>query len=129
MDPRTFGYQLELATRREAWKPVRNPGEFNFRSFLRQNDVDVAVECNSAQVTILQQTSGFFLAELALTTKRHFLITYRNTIRAPASRLIAAATLGVRKAVDKVDYRGHDITEMFRHAGVGHVLAVSGRVS
>jgi len=126
VDPTAYGYRIEIQTRYRAPRPGLNPGEFDFPAFLRQRDLLAWFRCHVNRIEILNESRGNAFVELALETKRRFLATYKQTIRAPASRLVAAATLGARRAVEGIPYRGKDITESFRHAGVGHVLAVSG---
>ena len=125
-DPKAYGYKVEVHTQYRRAAATQNPGEFDFRAFLRQRDLLAWLRCHVKHVEILNEAPGNPLVEIALCAKRRFLATYKQTIRAPASRLVAAATLGTRRAVDDITYGGKDITESFRHAGVGHVLAVSG---
>ena len=125
-DLRAYGYELEFETKIRAPEPVLHPGEFDFEAFLLRSDMIARFTCHIARVRILEESRGNPLVELALATKRNFLLTYKQTIRAPASKLVAAATLGTRRVVEKTEYKGLQITDTFRHAGVGHVLAVSG---
>ncbi len=126
MDQDAYGFSIAVETRREDTVQPRNPAEFDQGSFLAQQGWAARFRTDVGRVTVLEETRGNPLTELALAAKRRFLVTYRKTIRSPASRLTAAATLGTRRAVEKHHYRGKDIAQTFRHAGVGHVLAVSG---
>ncbi len=124
--PDAYGYRIEVETSRQKSYPTLNPGEFDMEAYLDQADLVASQRTYAGRVAVLDRTRGNPLTEVALMAKQRFLSTYRHTIRAPASRLVAAATLGTRHALDKQEYRGLDITQSFRHAGVGHVLAVSG---
>ncbi len=124
--PSAYGYQVSLTAPYRPIHPPLNPGAFDYQQFLHQSGIETSLRCHAARIEILSRDKGFLLTELALATKTRFLETFKRTIRAPASRIAAAATLGTRRAVEHIPYRGKDITEMFRHAGVGHVLAVSG---
>ena len=124
--PAAYGWKIELAAPFRPIEPPLNPGDFDYGYFLRQTGVDARLRAPVSRVTVLEERRGNPLMEVALKAKVSFLETYKNTIRSPASRLTAAATLGVRRAVENVDYRGQDVSETLRHAGVGHVLAVSG---
>lgn len=126
MHPQAYGYTVEVNTKYSGSDPPKNPGEFNPGLYLLQNGLLARFRCHVSRVRIAEESFGNVLAEVALAAKHRFLITYRNTIRNPASRLVAASTLGVRRAVEKIEYGGKEIAETFRHAGVGHVLAVSG---
>ncbi len=124
--PDAYGYKVEIDTVIPVPEPPLNPGGFNLKRYLSQNNLLIRFKCYISRITIIEKSTGNPITELALKTKQKFIITYKHTIRAPASRLVAAATLGTRHALDKIDFDGLDITNSFRHAGVGHVLAVSG---
>jgi ComEC/Rec2-related protein len=126
MAPATYGYTITAESRFVAARRLRNPGEFNFQSFLLQSDVLTQMRCRPNAVVIDELTAGNPLTELALRTKEAFLITCKRTIREPCSRLVAVTTLGARRAMYNIQFRGNDVRDAFRHAGVGHVLAVSG---
>jgi ComEC/Rec2-related protein len=126
MHPMAYGYVLEVGIRWRPFRPVLNPGGFDYREFLHANELDAHVYPSRKAVTIVDRRAGNPCVELALQAKAHFLDVYSQCIRAPASRLSAATTLGTRQLLNNVDYRGKDIPTTFRHAGVGHVLAVSG---
>lgn len=124
--PTAYGDEIEVAANYDPGTPPRNPHQFDYPAYLRTNGIETSLRTHIAHVNVLAKRHGNPLTTLALMAKTHFLETFKRTIRAPASRIAAAATLGARRSVEDVDYRGHNITEMFRHAGVGHVLAVSG---
>ncbi len=124
--PSAYGYQIEFTAPYRPISPPLNPAQFDYQRFLRQSGIETSLRSHATRVEILERSRGFWLTELALATKLRFIETFKRTIRSPASRIAAAATLGARRSVERIPYRGHDIAEMFRHAGVGHVLAVSG---
>ncbi len=124
--PAAYGWKLELSADYRHIDPPLNPGEFDYARFLRQTGVDTRLRCHASAVEILEESPGNIFMELALMTKAAFFETFKATVRSPASRMTAAATLGARRAVERVDYRDRDLATTLRHAGVGHVLAVSG---
>ncbi len=124
--PDAYGWSVEFSAPYQPIDPPLNPGEFDYAHFLRQTGADTRFRCSVARIEVLEERRGHLLKEIALAAKTSFFETYRNTIRSPASRLTAAATLGARRAVERVDYEGRDLATTLRHAGVGHVLAVSG---
>lgn len=124
--PKSYGNEIEVQARYNPIDPPLNPHAFDYGAFLRQSGIDTSMRCHASRVEILNERTGNPLTALALRTKTRFLETFKRSIRAPASRVAAASTLGVRRSVEGVTYRGFDIADMFRHAGVGHVLAVSG---
>jgi ComEC/Rec2-related protein len=122
----SYGYQIEVTTEKNRPRPTLNPHQFDNEKFIAQSGYMADFQVSPKNVTVLAETRGNPMLELALAAKRVFLSTYRNTIQDPASRLVSAATLGTRRAVEKQDFKGRDISQMFRHVGIGHVLAVSG---
>lgn len=124
--PSAYGWKVEAVATYRPIEPPLNPGTFDYGTFLRQSGVDTRLRCHVGAVTVLEESRGNPVMELALAAKTSFLETFKATMHAPASRLAAAATLGARRAVDNIDYRGSDLSTILRHAGVGHVLAVSG---
>ena len=124
--PAAYGDRIELSATYQPSEPPRNPHAFDYAAFLRQNGIETSMRTHITRVQVLEARTGNPLTALALRAKTHFLETFKRSIRSPASRIAAASTLGARRAVERVTYRDFDIAEMFRHAGVGHVLAVSG---
>ena len=77
-------------------------------------------------VRVLQTTRGQPLMEGILAVKSRLLQVYRRDLPDPVYRLAAGAILGDRGPVRTGTYGGQRITTLFAHAGIGHVLAVSG---
>lgn len=126
IQPETYGYTIKFKVKYRPLYEPRNPGEFNYKYYLFQNDLNAAFKTSFTNLEIIEQTKGNFITEFALKIKLNFIETYKRTITAPASKLISGATIGTRRAIEKTNYKVFDITEMFRRAGVGHILAVSG---
>ncbi len=126
MHPDAYGYKVEINATIPPLEPPLNPGGFDLATYLSQNGLLTRFKCYIGKIKITEESEGNFITEIALKAKQSFITTYKHTIRNPASRLVSAATLGTRYAMDKINYKGLDITQSFRHAGVGHVLAVSG---
>ena len=124
--PAAYGNRIEVAATYQPTQPPRNPHAFDYAAFLRQNGIETSMRCHITRVELIEERTGNPLTALALRAKTDFLETFKRSIRAPASRIAAASTLGARRSVERITYRDFDIAEMFRHAGVGHVLAVSG---
>ncbi len=125
-DMRSYGYHIEVITEKTKPRPILNPHQFDNERFVAQSGYMADFEVSPTDIIVLEESRGNPMLQMALAAKSAFLSTYRNTIQNPASRLVGAATLGTRRAVEKQDFRGKDITQMFRHVGIGHVLAVSG---
>jgi ComEC/Rec2-related protein len=126
LHPDAYGYRAEVSTRyRPAYTPA-NPGEFDYGAFLFRSNLVTHVYAYGNSATIIERSTGHPVVELALKTKERFIASYRATVRDPASRLVSATTLGTRRAVKDLEYKGRLVEDSFRHAGVGHILAVSG---
>jgi len=134
LTPDAHGFRVEAAALYTPTQAAKNPGAFDYDAFLTAEAVLGHVRIgtrrlapdNRGSVTILEPATGHVLMEWALWLKTDFLRTYRQVIPDPASRLVSATTLGTRNALKGFEYDDKDITQTFRHAGVGHVLAVSG---
>jgi len=125
-DMKSYGYQIEVITEKSKPRPILNPHQFDNERFIAQSGYMADFPVSPKNIVVLEETKGNPMLEMALAAKSVFLSTYRNTIQNPASRLVSAATLGTRRAIEKQDFKGKSITQMFRHVGIGHVLAVSG---
>ncbi len=124
--PSTYGWRMEVSAPYRPIDPPLNPDTFDYGYFLQQTGVDTRLRTHVNGAKVLEESRGHFMMEIALAAKSSFFDTYRSRVRAPASRLTAAATLGARRSVENVEFRGQDLATTLRHAGVGHVLAVSG---
>lgn len=124
--PDAYGYRVEFSTKYYPLEEPGNPGQFNQATYLAQNDLVGQFRTYGTEISITERSKGNPITEFALAIKKSFFLTYKRTVRAPASRLVAAATLGMRRSLEGEEYRGAMIEDMFRYAGVGHVLAVSG---
>ena len=125
-DMSSYGYQIEVITEKSKPRPILNPHQFDNDRFIAQSGYMADFQVSPVNIVVLEESRGNPMLEVALAAKSVFLSTYRNTIQNLASRLVSAATLGTRRAVEKQDFKGKSITQMFRHVGIGHVLAVSG---
>jgi competence protein ComEC len=98
-----------------------NPGGFNMRSFLRNQEYFGMVSVRRLdQLTVIDHNlRNPFLAS-ALTVKRHLLTSIKRTMPYPESSFLGGVLLGLRSGLS------YDVKDTFRAAGVSHVLAVSG---
>ncbi|MFW5807560.1 MAG: ComEC/Rec2 family competence protein [Spirochaetota bacterium] len=125
-DSAAYGYRIEVDADKRYIPMQKNPEAFDYGLYLKQQNMIALFEADATDVTILARQSGSILHEMAFALKTEFLKTYKKTIKSPASRLVAGATLGTRRALDAVTWGSFEIPEAFRRSGVGHVLAVSG---
>ena len=133
-DSDTYGYRLQVSGIYTRLKAAANPGGFDEKLFFRAEKYSAAVKVfdwhqpksKRGEIAVIEQSRGNFLMESALSVKRYCLGVYKRCILPPENRLVSGATLGTRFALRNREYRGTKIEDLFRHAGVGHVLAVSG---
>lgn len=124
--PLRYGDIIEVEAKYSPINPTLNPHEFDYEQYLQSIGIEASLRCSASKIKIIASQLENPVTALALWTKSHFINTFKTCIRSPASRLASAATLGTRRSLEGLSYRGMDIITMFRHAGVGHVLAVSG---
>lgn len=133
-DSDAYGYQLLIEGIFKKTEKAKNPGGFDPEAFMLGEGYIATVKVfdwrqkkeRKGFIQVLGKEKGNLFVEWALAAKRNFLATYKKCIPSPEARLISGATLGTRFALRGISYRDKLIEESFRHAGVGHVLAVSG---
>ncbi len=124
--PSAYGWQISFEAPYRPIDAPLNPGTFDYARFLTESGMDTRFRIHVSSVEVMERSRGNWMVEVALMAKTSFIDTFRSRVRSPASRLTAAATLGARRSVEDIDFRGRDLATTLRHAGVGHVLAVSG---
>lgn len=124
--PEAYADRIEVRTRYRPPRVRGNPGAFDMEAYLLQNGFVHEFRASIDGLTVVDGATGAAWMEMAYAAKAHCMRLFKATIRAPESRLAAAAVLGYRRALEGVEVEGMDMTAAFRRAGVGHVLAVSG---
>ncbi|MBN1880470.1 ComEC/Rec2 family competence protein [bacterium] len=98
-----------------------NPGQFDMKTFLNNQGFYATTSVrDSDQIQILASGSGNPLIHVSEMIKRRILITIKQTLPFPESSFLGGVLLGLRSGLSA------DIKDVFRAAGVSHVLAVSG---
>ncbi len=102
-------------------EPAKNPGGFDMRKFLRnQQYVGIVTIRNAEEIIVRKQNSGNPLMHAAQRVKDEFLLTIKETVPYPESSFLGGVLLGLRSGLS------YETKDHFRAAGVSHVLAVSG---
>lgn len=133
-DSDAYGYSVQITGPLVKYKKSPNPGGFDMEAFITSEGYIAVMKLfdwkqpvdKQGDIKVLEKTSGNWFIEAALAAKRNFLNTIKRVVPPPESLFISGATLGMRFALRGETYRGVNIEDMFRHSGVGHVLAVSG---
>ncbi len=104
------------------WRPVpavRNPGEFNYRSYLKLNKIVGTVRAE--QLILVQKAPQWHLPAQASRFRQHLAAVHHKALPHPYDDLLGSFIFG--------DYGislPADISQMFRTLGLTHLLVVSG---
>ena len=118
-----FGDQLRLRGLLEPVPPARNPGVFDFQTYLARRDIYQAVLVRDpGECTIVEIGGGNFLIRLANRTRNWMESTLARDLEdAPeATAMINGMALGIRHETP------NDIEEPFQQTGTLHLFAVAG---
>jgi competence protein ComEC len=100
----------------------RNPGLFNYRAYLAENDIFLTLYIND--VTAVHRIStgngNFLLRELIVPFRDYVSRQFAQYTRPPVAAMLHALLLGEKQDLEK------SVVREFRDTGVVHVLAISG---
>jgi ComEC/Rec2-related protein len=118
-----YGDELTLFGKAEPIEPPRNPGEFDWRSYLARQDIHRSIFGRYAeQGRITRHQGGNFVLHAAQKARKwmHSAMTRGLEDEPAAGQLIAGIALGIRHETPG------DIEELFQKTGTFHLFAVSG---
>lgn len=100
----------------------RNPGQFNYRSYLASQDIFFIVQIQHADSIIHIQSAvgNFFIQTIICPIKRYCEQTFFTHLNSQTSALLQALLLGEKQDLDK------NMIRHFQEIGIVHVLAISG---
>ena len=109
-----FGNLVELPT-------PRNPGEFDFGSYLRRQGISAQVYCEYPEsLHVLRTEDGWTLPRLRNTVRRRIKEMLNRSVAPRVLPLAQALLLGDRSQITR------DLRDAFIHSGTMHLLAISG---
>ena len=113
-----YGDRVSLKGRLRRPHPARNPGAFDYRAFLAQQDIYSTLYIGKTeQVVAIERLPGYWLDE-------QLLLPVRGAVREAIERNLAGAPagllLGEKRRIPE------EVREAFRGTGLAHALVVSG---
>jgi len=114
------GDRVSVRGRLRRPQEARNPGEFDYRRYLRSRDIWALLTVGDGDMKIVRRGSRGWLSGLAGRAKRSLNTTIARTLEGSPQALLRGLLLGQRGGVPE------EVTTAFSDAGVIHVLAVSG---
>ncbi|HUU57719.1 MAG TPA: DNA internalization-related competence protein ComEC/Rec2 [bacterium] len=116
-----YGDRLAVAGKVSAPKPARNPGGFDYRSYLRRRGITALVAASAADdVTPLGRGRGNAVLAAAFAARRKAASVLDRSVGGEEAAVLQGLTLGKRSEIDA------EVVEDFRAAGAMHLLAISG---
>jgi competence protein ComEC len=117
-----YGDLLKIKCQLQEPKSQRNPGQFDYKNYLADEDVFLVSYINHKDsVEILKRQAGnIFIHFIIEPVRIHFSQSLSSFISSENSPILKALILGEKQDIDK------DILEQFKNVGVVHVLAISG---
>ncbi len=117
----SFGDCIEFLTRLKVPQQNLNPGGFNYREYLKYQNIRYQCYLKTEDIKILGQNQGNTLLKIAHKQRKKFIASLKKYIHREQEFAIAAAMiLGERDYLDK------RLRNTFSETGSMHVLAVSG---
>ena len=115
-----YGDSLFFQAVLRAPSPKRNPGEFDYRSYLANHQIFALIYLDENQIQVISPDHLFSLRRFANRVKYSIQDLINNSMTGEAAAILQALLVGVRGEIS-------DETEQaFVDSGVIHVLAVSG---
>jgi competence protein ComEC len=116
-----YGDRLAVAGKLSAPRPARNPGGFDYRSYLKRRGVTALVAASGGDdVTLLERGRGNAVMAAAYAARRKAAAVLYRAVGGKEAAVLAGLTLGKRGEIDPA------VVEDFRGAGAMHLLAISG---
>ncbi|MDD4495853.1 MAG: DNA internalization-related competence protein ComEC/Rec2 [Eubacteriales bacterium] len=113
-----YGEMLEVVVSVELPKTARNPGGFDYRSYLAYKGISVLLKAEAAYV--LRENGGNPLISLGFYLKQRIVNVIDACLPEQQAGLLNGMLIGYKEGL------GPEVEEVFRKAGLSHIMAVSG---
>lgn len=102
--------------------PRRNPGEFDYKTYLKRQGIYSILNCKTPDSIILLSSGNGnpFIRRVILPLKRFLKESYSKTLSGETRAFLEGITLGEKEELSA------NTRELFAKAGIYHILAVSG---
>jgi len=116
-----YGDEVSIKGKIVAPKPARNPGGFDYRSYLKNSGMTAAVTAARAKdVRLVARGRGNPLVAASFAARRKAASVLARAVGGDEAAVLNGLTLGARAEIDPA------VLEDFRGAGTMHLLAISG---
>ena len=119
--PLRYGDEVAIKGKLVAPRPARNPGGFDYRSYLKRRGITALVTAGDAEdVTLLGRGRGNPVLRASFAARHKASSILDRSVGGDEAAVLKGLTLGKRAEIDPA------IVEDFRGAGAMHLLAISG---
>ena len=119
--PLRYGDEVAIKGKLVAPRPARNPGGFDYRSYLKRRGITALVTAGDAEdVTLLARGRGNPVLRASFAARDKAASILDRAVGGDEAAVLKGLTLGKRAEIDPA------IVEDFRGAGTMHLLAISG---
>lgn len=115
-----YGRQITIQGELELPDGARNPGGFNYRSYLVQKDVSALVYAREYNIEEGEIKSYSILRKIGVMLRERIVGTIESSLPEQQAGLLNGMLIGYREGLTQ------EIEDVFRDAGLSHLMAVSG---
>jgi len=101
-------------------KGRRNPGSFDYRSYLAQSGISATIFAQGSGVKVINGNSGNVIVKAGLIVRNHIIGIVNKSLPEQQAGLLNGMLIGYTDGLTE------DVQKAFRDAGLSHIMAVSG---
>jgi len=115
-----YGSRVRISGCLERPRGSRNPGGFDYRSYLAQSGISGTVFAGSYKVTELNDYRANPLIKAGLSIRKGIIATIYKALPGQQAALLSGMLIGYRQGLSE------ELEKIFRDSGLSHIMAVSG---